>query len=416
MLEKKHAIKNIIPSAEDLIALETKPKERLKYWEIEEFFKCPVVGMCLTLSEQKRLLKKTNLPIKEISPFEIHEALVASSESENRISRRVDRHLHRKFGKKAAELLALDAERFLAHFRQADASGDHVAALWATAIHPNLSKSLRRKIFGDIHMGMHWSGEQRSKMNRRLARKREELEDLRQRNKDVARQKRVLQKENELLKQTQSGLEDALANAKRQIKRLMEALTAKAPEPDTAGLEQDHHFLKEELEALYGSYKKQQQQIAALKEKNRQLASQLGWQGEQNRRFRRQARTIIAEMVAKTRCDASCPSFDLCQKRILIVGGMSRMESLYRELIEGSGGIFEYHDGYMKKGARRLEYRLRRADVVLCPVSCNSHAACSMVKSLAKKHKKTVHMLSNASLQAISSAIWGSKADPYVVN
>ena len=82
------------------------------------------------------------------------------------------------------------------------------------------------------------------------------------------------------------------------------------------------------------------------------------------------------------------------------------MESLYRELIEGSGGIFEYHDGHMKNGVKKLEHRLRRADVVVCPVSCNSHAACSMVKNLAKKHNKTVHMLANSSLNAVSHAIW----------
>jgi hypothetical protein len=82
------------------------------------------------------------------------------------------------------------------------------------------------------------------------------------------------------------------------------------------------------------------------------------------------------------------------------------MESLYRELIESSGGVFEYHDGYMKKGVKGLECRLRRADVVVCPVSCNSHAACSIVKNLAKKHNKTVHMLANSSLSAVSQVIW----------
>jgi hypothetical protein len=82
------------------------------------------------------------------------------------------------------------------------------------------------------------------------------------------------------------------------------------------------------------------------------------------------------------------------------------MEALYRALIESSGGIFEYHDGYMKKGFKLLEGRLRRADVVVCPVNCNSHAACSAVKNLAKKHNKTVHMLDNSSLSAVSQAIW----------
>ena len=82
------------------------------------------------------------------------------------------------------------------------------------------------------------------------------------------------------------------------------------------------------------------------------------------------------------------------------------MESLYRELIETSGGIFEYHDGDLKKkGARKLEPRLKQADMVLCPVNCNSHAACTMVKNLAKKHNKPFRMLSNSSLSALSQAI-----------
>jgi hypothetical protein len=71
----------------------------------------------------------------------------------------------------------------------------------------------------------------------------------------------------------------------------------------------------------------------------------------------------------------------------------------------------------MKKGTRRLESRLRRSDMVLCPVSCNSHTACSVVKNLAKKHNKTVHMLANSSLRTISQAIWGSDNDNrYTVN
>ena len=41
------------------------PHTPLKFWEINDFFKCPVVGMCLTLHEQKQLLKKSRSPGKE---------------------------------------------------------------------------------------------------------------------------------------------------------------------------------------------------------------------------------------------------------------------------------------------------------------------------------------------------------------
>lgn len=45
-------------------------------WEADELFKCPLVGMGITLAEQKHLLKKMSLPAVELTPFEIHELFV----------------------------------------------------------------------------------------------------------------------------------------------------------------------------------------------------------------------------------------------------------------------------------------------------------------------------------------------------
>lgn len=101
-------------------------------------------------------------------------------------------------------------------------------------------------------------------------------------------------------------------------------------------------------------------------------------------------------------CDPKCPSYDLCKKRVLIVGGIERMEKAYRKLVEERGGIFEYHAGHMKSGGKGLENSVQRADLVLCPVNCNSHGACLKVKSLGKKFKKPVHMLSNFSLSTVA--------------
>ena len=70
----------------------------LKFWEIDPFFKCPVVGICLTLSEQKQVLKKAGVSSKGKSPFEIHEILVGCSEKENRVSKQVGRMANRKYG------------------------------------------------------------------------------------------------------------------------------------------------------------------------------------------------------------------------------------------------------------------------------------------------------------------------------
>lgn len=90
---------------------------RLPIWPVNHCFECPVVGMCSTLAEQKRLLKKLGRLEKTDGPFEMHETLVASLDRENRLSRRVDNLLERKFGKQAAVLLQLDDQSFLANFK-----------------------------------------------------------------------------------------------------------------------------------------------------------------------------------------------------------------------------------------------------------------------------------------------------------
>ena len=104
-------------------------------------------------------------------------------------------------------------------------------------------------------------------------------------------------------------------------------------------------------------------------------------------------------------CVRSCLDCDLCRKRVLMVGGITKMEDRYREVVESRGGVFEYHDGYMRNGARNLEGVIRRADMVLCPVNCNSHTACGVVKSLGKKYGKPVFMLAGSSVSALAQAV-----------
>lgn len=380
----------------------------LRLWEIDHFFKCPVVGMCLTLSEQKQLIKKTGFSVKNKSPFELHEILVAGLESESRLTRKVENLLNRKFGKEAASLLGLGHEAFMGYFKAAFEAGDCAGVSWAAAINPNLPIELKGEIFGDIHMAMHWSGDQSNKLKQRLAKQQKEIEGLRRGTKEVTRFRRSLQKENERLNQDQADLRVTLAAVEKEKTKLQDVLDGLDGRYRVDGLEQENRMLKEGLDALSERLAENQCRTDLLKEKNLRLSAELERQRELNRYCKKETQKFIGEVVDLNRCEAGCPSFDLCKKRILIVGGITRMEVLYRELIESSGGIFEYHDGYMKKGVKGLECRLRRADVVLCPVSCNSHAACSLVKNLGKKHNTPVHLMANFSLNAITHMIGGN--------
>jgi regulator of replication initiation timing len=378
---------------------------QLRLWEIDRFFKCPVVGMCLTFSEQNQLLKKSGVSSKKKTPFEIHEMLVASAECENRLSKRIDNLLNRKFGKETAFLHGLDQEEFIAKCRTAFSNGDYVGVLWAAATRAELPHEYGMEIFGTIHMMMHWGAKKSIRLKQELTGLQEELSDMRQAVKEAIQAARTLRKENERLKQNQADLRITLAAAEKEKNELEEQIAGLGSRYRIAELEQENRMMKAHLDALFVNDKEKQRQMVLLEEKNMDLSSELEKERESNRHFRKEAREIIGEVFALNRCDANCPSFDLCKKRILIVGGLTRMESLYRDLIENSGGIFEYHDGYMKNGVKGLECRLKCADLVVCPVNCNSHAACAIVKNLAKKHHKTVHMLANFSLNAVSQAI-----------
>ncbi len=103
-------------------------------------------------------------------------------------------------------------------------------------------------------------------------------------------------------------------------------------------------------------------------------------------------------------CNSPCACAQ-CPQRILVVGGIERMEPLYKEVIEAKGHIFEYHAGHLRKGGSKLDNCLQRADIVLCPVNCNSHSACLQVKSLCKKYKKNLQIMKNFSLSAIERTL-----------
>ena len=373
----------------------------LKFWEIENYFVCPVVGMCLSFLEQKQLLKKSGFEIEDKTPFAMHEALVACSGNENRLSRLANKLLNRKFGQKAAVLHSLNSLDFKTRFKTDFESEDCLMVTWAAVTNPCLSAELKMEIFGEIHMSMHWNSDQVIKLKKESSKLRAETRELRLSNRKYRGYGRSLQKDNHDLRQQNSRLKAALAALKHNYHNLKDELVATNLRNHDAENEQVCQNLQERVNLLMADVKGKDRLLTASVTKNSRLLSEVTLLQKINHRLQDETQEVMAEMASLNRCDANCPSFDLCKKRILMVGGMTRIEFLYRDLVEKSGGVFEYHDGYMKRGTRKLENSLCRADVVICPVSCNSHTACDMVKNLAKKHNKTVHMLANSSLSSV---------------
>ena len=289
----------------------------LKFWEIENFFKCPVVGMCLTTAEQKQLLKKVGISIKNKNPFEIHETLVASSDDENRLSRKVDNLLNRRFGATAESMLSLGKEDFMSHWREAFKSDDCRGALWATAVNPWLPLECKREIFGAVHMTMHWTADQSVKLKQKLAGQRQKIEKMQKDIKSAAADRRQLRKENNRLRRQQTSLMaqiEAMAIAKTQLE---ESLTELENRYRLNALEQENQELQEKLDVIFSDLKTDKRKVASLQEQNLQLSAELEFQRKLTIRYRKEAREVVDEVFTVNRCGEDCPSFNLCKKRIL---------------------------------------------------------------------------------------------------
>jgi hypothetical protein len=378
---------------------------RLKPWEINDSLKCPVIGTCLDISEQKQILKKEGISVKNESDFEIHEIIVGSSESEDRLSRRIDSWLNRKFKKEITAFSKLEENEFIHLWKSRLKDGKIEGILWVAATRSDLSSKAMRVIFGDIHMEMHLNARKNREKRQNLNYQEEKNHILTQRLKEATRTKKILTRENERLKKELSKLYRVSALLEKEKKELEWKLSEIQEDSLVASLQTENHVLLAKAKELSGDIRNYQKQVKTIVNQNNKLSSTLEKQCEMNGHLRREMKRINTHGAALNRPVETCPSFDLSQKRILIVGGISKMESLYRQLIEENGGIFEYHDGYMKGGTKGLENQLRRADVVLCPINYNSHAASLAAKRLCKKYNKPFRVLASSSLSTISKVL-----------
>jgi hypothetical protein len=73
---------------------------------------------------------------------------------------------------------------------------------------------------------------------------------------------------------------------------------------------------------------------------------------------------------------------------LLYVGGRQARIGHLRELAERSGAEFLHHDGGIEEREGLLPGLVSRADAVVFPVDCISHAAMSLVKRLCQQGGK----------------------------
>ncbi|MDR3515852.1 MAG: DUF2325 domain-containing protein [Azospirillaceae bacterium] len=102
---------------------------------------------------------------------------------------------------------------------------------------------------------------------------------------------------------------------------------------------------------------------------------------------------------------AACADVDLCGRCILVVGGRHQHVAHLRRVVEACRGSFVHHDGGTEQSIARLCSLADRADAVLFPVKCVSHAAQDTVKKLCRRAEKPFVPLRSSGMETFIQAL-----------
>jgi hypothetical protein len=373
-------------------------QKRKPIWEMARCLCCPVIGTCLGLSDQKKILKKARVSLDGMSDFDVHALLAQSVGSESPLSRRVQRRLDDKYRRQVADCGTCPEAEFFSLWREGLRSGEIRGLLWVAATNPNLSEQATHEIFADMHMLMHCQG---CLVRQEL----QQVKRLRAENQKLAGKLREARKRAREATQALRVSEKAQAGLERTARALEAENEALKRDGQSQQLRKENKVLRTQLEKVERRLQAQTAALDRVKAENGYLAAELAAQAETNQLMRAEVERLLHEMLRDEAECETCPTRDLCARRVLLIGGITKLCAFYRDLVEKMGGEFEYHDGRSSSGERALQNLIGWADVVLCPVDVNSHRACLSVKKICKKWEKPYYMLSSSSVSSISRAL-----------
>lgn len=376
---------------------------RTPFWEISPYLSCPVIGTCISIKEQRRILKKARVKVDRLSDHNVHERLVQSCHSESPLSRRIQRYLDNKFRRQISKFGGCSEIEFFNRWRVGLRKGEVADLLWVGATNPNLSERAANQIFTDMHMLMHRQGE--------LVREKfQESSRLQTKNQQLTADLKAARVQERQTAKDLGASQRANVDLTRKFETLQAELEALKLRHENTPLQEENRNLRTQLEKSEYDLQTRNAALKQAKAENIRLSTELTTQVEMTRQFQVEIQRLLRELDLEDESCQNCPNRELCEQRVLLVGGISKLRAVYQNLVEGAGGEFKYHDGSINNGERALQNLVGWADVVLCPVDVNSHGAALGVKKMCKKLEKPYFMLRSSSVSSVARAL-GNVAD-----
>jgi len=376
-------------------------RQRTKIWEFGTNLHCSIVGTCLSTGELRQVLGRIGLTeAAAASEHDVHASgvLIAGKHQDGArlLHKALDRR-HRlainRFDK------AKSAEEVRSLWREFVQAGDIPGAYWAALTHPATTDAMIRESFIEVHMLSHLVG----------AANRADIRRLRQ-----------LEGENAALQEKvgrqQHQLRDAIVSRDTTIRELSRALEQRIVyrreqdgEPQVPDSDAGWEALAADLKMRLG---RSESRRTGLEQRLVELRGALANEREARKAAESQERGLRDELDA---IEASLTNGaagvggewgrDLSGLTLLYVGGRPAQLAHIRSAAERQGATLLHHDGGIEERGGLLPGLVSRADAVLFPADCISHAAMSLVKRLCRQMGKRFRPLRSAGLAPFCAAL-----------
>jgi hypothetical protein len=372
---------------------------RRKIWEFDSNLHCSIIGTCLTNAELRQALAKLGLREAETATeHDLHKSGVLLAGRRHDGAKLLQKALDRKhrvainqFGR------AKTANEVRGLWQEAAQRGEIPGAYWAALTHPATNDGLVREIFAEVHMLSHLVG----------AANRADIRRLRQ----LEAENAELQAKTE---RQQQQLRDAIVTRDAKIGDLSRALEARLEQarPSQSGEDASDQGwaalvtdLKRRLTRSDSRRERIERQLADSRIALSEERVARGTAEQREAELRREVDALEASLAVGDAGEAPPDSHPPLDLRILYVGGRPALIGHLRMLAEHSGATFFHHDGGIEERGGLLPGLVGRADAVLFPVDCVSHAAMSLVKRLCQQTGKPFIALRSAGLAPFCAAI-----------
>jgi hypothetical protein len=366
--------------------------KKLAIWNVPSHQLCTLIGYCIDAPYIRKLRKRfptITADIQGETDYELHAFCVNACLDKNLLSTHLNKYLNRSYQTIVSALRQHKTDEAVeAFWRSTDLNDDRQIAgfCWALLTSQYASPMIKQKLYGEIHMLSHISGQAL-----RIEQKKLTIENCRLLQEQPKQARALLRQQARY--ENQQEITKSLEN---QIIDLKQKLLVKNGKTSDLSDSQANELFKNYEKTIWSQHSQMVKLQVKLKLQEQQYdelkASQLN-----NTKLE----------INTTNSDTKVIPFnsDLCGKSILYVGGFSRHKDRFKQLIESINGQFLYHDGGMQQSTQLLNMMVKKADAVFCPIDCISHGAVGRIKSLTKTECKDCIFLRSPSLTSFKKEV-----------